>query len=158
MNNSHIATAIAIRDLHCFTLETLNDRILLQKKVYLAQDIGLPLGYGYSWYIHGPYSPDLTNYIYDNLDMLKDHDFSSYKLSDAAQNAVDTINNLECTKPETLTTVSWYELLASLLYIIRKWNAENPYEALIKYKPKYTKADYDAAMAQLQGIGLAVAN
>lgn len=46
MNNSHIATAIAIRDLHCFTLETLNDRILLQKKVYLAQDIGLPLGYG----------------------------------------------------------------------------------------------------------------
>ena len=64
MNNSQIATAIVLRDLHCYSLETISDRILLQKKVFLAQDIGLPLGYGYSWYIHGPYSTDLTAVAY----------------------------------------------------------------------------------------------
>ena len=57
MNNSQIATAVAIRDLNCYSLETIDDRILLQKKIYLAQDIGLPLGYGYSWYIHGSRIP-----------------------------------------------------------------------------------------------------
>ena len=64
MNNSQIATAVALRELKCASLETIDDRILLQKKVFLAQHLGLPLRYGYSWYIHGPYSTDLTAVAY----------------------------------------------------------------------------------------------
>ena len=79
MNNSQIATAVAIRDLNCYSLETIDDRILLQKKIYLAQDIGLPLGYGYSWYIHGPYSPDLTAAAYqiipEEITAIENHSF-----------------------------------------------------------------------------------
>lgn len=44
MNNSHIATAIAIRDLNCFTLETINDRILLQKRCIWHRILGCPWG------------------------------------------------------------------------------------------------------------------
>ena len=130
--------------------DSFDNRIISQKKIFLLQEMGIEIGYSYNWYIRGPYSPDLTTYIYDNLDMLKDHDFSAYKLSDTAKAAIDAINGLEEAKPQTLSVVSWYELLAS---IIRKWNKENPYESLIKYKPKYTKTDYDAAMTQLRMIG-----
>lgn len=133
--------------------DSFDNRIISQKKIFLLQEMGIDIGYSYNWYIRGPYSPDLTTYIYDNLDMLKDHDFSAYKLSDTAKAAIDAINGLEEAKPQTLSVVSWYELLASVLYIIRKWNKENPYESLIKYKPKYTKTDYDAAMTQLRMIG-----
>ena len=56
MNTSQIATAIALRDLQCSSLETIDDRILLHKKIYIAHGIGLPLGYGYTWNIHGLYS------------------------------------------------------------------------------------------------------
>ncbi len=133
--------------------DSFDNRIISQKKIFLLQEMGIEIGYSYNWYIRGPYSPDLTTYIYDNLDMLKDHDFSAYKLSDTAKAAIDAINGLEEAKPQTLSVVSWYELLASVLYIIRKWNKENPYESLIKYKPKYTKTDYDAAMTQLRMIG-----
>ena len=133
--------------------DSFDNRIISQKKIFLLQEMGIEIGYSYNWYIRGSYSPGLTTYIYDNLDMLKDHDFSSYKLSDTAKAAIDAINGLEEAKPQTLSVVSWYELLASVLYIIRKWNKENPYESLIKYKPKYTKIDYDAAMTQLRMIG-----
>ena len=64
MNKSQIATAVALRDLKCYSLDNIDERILLQKKIFLAQDIGLPLGYGYNWYIHGPYSTDLTAVAY----------------------------------------------------------------------------------------------
>ena len=85
--------------------------------------------------------------------MLQGHDFSAYRLSDAAKQAIDTINSLEEVKPQTLTVASWYELLASLLYIIKKWNKDNLFQTLIKYKPKYTEAEYAAAMIQLRKIG-----
>lgn len=65
MNRSQIATAIALRELHCYSLDTINDRILLQTKIFLAQEVGLPLGYGYSLGIYGPHSTDLTDVGYE---------------------------------------------------------------------------------------------
>lgn len=152
MTNIDVANGMVFQALG-IKKDSFEDRIISQKKIFLLQEMGIDIGYSYNWYIRGPYSPDLTTYIYDNLDMLKDHDFSEYRLSDAAKSKIDVINRLEKEKPQSLTVVAWYELLASLLYIIRKWSKENSYESLIKYKPKYTKADYDAAMNQLQKIG-----
>jgi len=47
-----------------FSIETFEDRLILQKRIYLIQAFGLYLGYNFSWYIHGPYSPDLTRDAY----------------------------------------------------------------------------------------------
>ena len=133
--------------------DSLDNRIISQKKIFLLQEMGIDIGYSYNWYIHGPYSPDLTAYMYENLDMLKDYNFSGYKLSDIAKDKIQIINNLEKKKPHTLTVVSWYELLASVLYIVKKWDKEDPYETLTKYKPQYTREHYDAAIQQLKSIG-----
>ncbi len=120
MNNSQIATAIALRDLHCDSLETISDRILLQKKIYLAQDIGLPLSYGYSWYIHGPYSTDLTAIAYqiitEGFDSIEKNSFKEpYATMISKVNALEdeiAKNGLQ------ISVVQWYELIASIAY----WN------------------------------------
>lgn len=120
MNNSHIATAVAIRDLNCFSIETIDDRIMLQKKVYLAQDIGLPLGYGYSWYIHGPYSTDLTAVAYQIIPE-GDEAIEKHFLKEPYASMVGKVNGLENEIKKNglrIGVVQWYELLASIAY----WN------------------------------------
>jgi len=38
-------------------VETFDDRLILQKAIYLAQAVGANLGYYYRWYLRGPYCP-----------------------------------------------------------------------------------------------------
>ena len=118
MNNSHIATAVALRDLKCYSIDTISDRILLQKKIYLAQDIGLSLGYGYSWYIHGPYSTDLTTVAYqiipEGIDAI-----DGKTLKEPFASMIGKVNDLENVIAEQnlkISVVQWYELIASIAY------------------------------------------
>jgi len=41
-------------------LADFDDRLVLQKRVYLLQNFGFSMGYRYNWYVRGPYSPQLT--------------------------------------------------------------------------------------------------
>lgn len=40
-------------------------RLKLQKIVYLLQASNMSLGYGFNWYVRGPYSPDLAKVLYE---------------------------------------------------------------------------------------------
>jgi hypothetical protein len=44
-----------------------NSRLVLQKTVYLMEQFGLNIGYSFSWYLRGPYSPNLTRDTYELL-------------------------------------------------------------------------------------------
>ncbi len=52
------------RGIFRFDLDSFESRLRLQKYVYLARPFGLRLGYGYSLYIRGPYSPELARDYY----------------------------------------------------------------------------------------------
>lgn len=141
MNNSHIATAIAIRDLNCYSLETLSDRILLQKKIYLAQDIGLPLGYGYSWYVHGPYSTDLTAVAYQIIPEGNEA-ISNNTLKAPYSKMIEKVNELENIINEKnlqISVVQWYELIASIAYWYKRGSNT---EATVIKKIKETKPQF----------------
>lgn len=43
-----------------FSMKTFDDRLRLQKFVYLLQSFDVFLGYHYSWYLRGPYCSTLT--------------------------------------------------------------------------------------------------
>lgn len=43
-----------------FSMDGFNDRLRLQKFVYLLQSFDVFLGYHYSWYVHGPYCSTLA--------------------------------------------------------------------------------------------------
>lgn len=149
MNNSQIATAIALRDLHCYSLETISDRILLQKKIFLAQDIGLPLGYGYSWYIHGPYSPDLTAVAYQVIpEGCESIDKNSFKEPYAT--FITRVNNLESEIAKSgleISVVQWYELIASIAYWYKRGytTEENVIEKIRLTKPQFSEEQTRAA-------------
>ncbi len=55
------------------TEEHFNNRLKIQKYVYLAKYFGLDLGYDFDMYLHGPYSSRLTSSYYDiarrNIDL-----------------------------------------------------------------------------------------
>ena len=73
-----------------FNRNSLDDRIKLQKYVFIAKSFGLNLGYYYSLYIHGPYSPNLArdyynlnlkSYDYNTLDLKRTFNFGEFKLA-----------------------------------------------------------------------------
>jgi len=47
-----------------FKVNIFNNRLKLQKYVFLARKYGFNLGYSYNLYIHGPYSPQLADDYY----------------------------------------------------------------------------------------------
>lgn len=69
--NSLITGGILKRFYTSFDIGTFSNRIKLQKIVYLIQANGINLGYSFSWYLHGPYSPDLTKDAYQIGDFSK---------------------------------------------------------------------------------------
>src|SRR5690349_17229058 len=55
-------------------IDTVDDRKRIQKAIYLAQLPGIDLGYSFSWYVKGPYSPALTRDYYSLSEALSDRD------------------------------------------------------------------------------------
>ena len=153
MTNIDIAKGLIFQALKV-EKDSFDDRLISQKKLYLLQMLGIDIGYSYNWYIRGPYSPHLSTYVFNNLDVLKEQDFSAYNLSDTVKKAIDKINNLENKKPESLSISSWYELLASVLYIYTNWNSSDVYISLIEHKPQYTQSEFNVAMEQLKELKL----
>ena len=143
MNNIDIANGIIFKKLG-ISKDTFDDRIVCQKKVYLLQCLGTDLGYSYNWYVRGPYSPALANYVYSNIDLLASTNFDKYKLVSNAENNTNRVNDLQNKKPDNSSMASWYELLASLLYIEKNkgsWKIESGKDALfgelLKHKPQF---------------------
>ncbi len=63
-----------------FDMTNFEDRLKLQKFVYLMQSSGLNLGYNFKLYLHGPYSTQLAR---DGFDMPKMEDCKLLKFENA---------------------------------------------------------------------------
>jgi uncharacterized protein YwgA len=61
-----------LRHLGTFDMRQFSGRLVLQKTVYLLQEMGFFLGYRFNWYIYGPYSPELARHGFDLTKSLKD--------------------------------------------------------------------------------------
>jgi uncharacterized protein YwgA len=59
-----------------FKIDTFEDRLRLQKIIYIAKHFGIDLGYSFNEYLRGPYSPELADDYYEleklwNTDTIK---------------------------------------------------------------------------------------
>ena len=160
MNRIDVANGIVFRKM-CIKIDSFDSRLISQKKIYLLQSLGTDLGYSYNWYVRGPYSPALANYLFSNLDVLEKIDYSQYKLSKNAEDNIEKINKLgEDLKDTSLSLAKWYELLASLLYIKKNklsWKLDGTekslFDTLYKEKPQYTEAQCRCAFETLRNYG-----
>lgn len=151
-------------------LETFEDRLKLQKAIYLSQHLPLDLGYRFSWYVHGPYSPDLTETAFAYFEKKQDFDNllheGEVKLSSSGKLKLDKVKKLFSSKPADWekTDTEWLELLASIHYLkhiaflpedITPLTIYNCREALGKFgKRHFTQDEIELAWNSLDQAGL----
>lgn len=169
MNNARIELALVFESLGLpqSDLGTFSKRFHVQKKVYLAQIMGVDLGYRYGWYIHGPYSTSLTADAFALKEEIEDGDtaFDEYRLHPDVIERTEKTNEL-CQKPQSFagSNDDWLELLASLHYLKHiayrpagtTMDFESVFAELIASKPRFSnrKADAQCAWSRLEEVGL----
>lgn len=110
-----------------FNLGTFKGRLVLQKTIYLLQTCGLNLGYKFSWYIHGPYSPELTKDAFRLQDVYKQipvAEFTNPKIESKFNEFVSFLG-------ERKTDGDWLEQIACT-HFLKVLNPEEDKEEIIQ--------------------------
>lgn len=139
-------------------ISTIEDRIAIQKVVCLAQEAGMQLGYGFSWYVRGPYSTSLTNDYYQIAAARSSVEKSSqnFELTTAAIKNLEKVKSIiNPTADVPLNQVQWLELLASTAFLIRRYRLPND---KVEEKLKLTKPSlhpyFENAISALRTVKL----
>jgi hypothetical protein len=101
------------------SIEGIENRLRLQKAVYLGQLFGVDLGYRYSWYVRGPYSPPLTQDYYKLAESTAGERSGKVLRPDLAAKLQRARLLLSVPAGVDLGKPHWYELLASLHYLYK---------------------------------------
>ena len=113
-------------------VDTIDDRKRVQKAIYLGQLTGVDLGYRFSWYLMGPYSPSLTRDYFDlSEDMAAgEPSFEAMELISSVKKKLKRVLPL-LKVPKTLkvSIEDWLELVASFHYLLKVSKCSKP-EAL----------------------------
>jgi len=140
------STIRILNALTSFDIDQFDDRLRLQKIVFLARKLGHDLGYSYNWYARGPYSPSLTRILFtahkqDQL-VLVDSELTSDER--------DIVKGLKGFLQKDMEDPNVLELLASVWYFIRR----RPYtrkerneliDSIVQIKPKLSRNDVERA-------------
>ena len=141
-------------------VETFEDRLILQKAVYLAQAAGVHLGYYFRWYLRGPYCPSVADdgfCIATELAQEVD-DSKGWSLDAASTDKVTGIHGL-VTCDDRAGLAKRLELLASVHFLIdRKQVPGQSPEKIAAVLQRFGK-DFDAddvrgALGELRDHGI----
>ena len=161
MDRQQIGVKLAIDGLNLpFKIDGFQDRLIMQKSVYLAQAAGVNLGYYYHWYLYGPYSPSLTRDEYTiAADVSVGLDESEgWKLDDKSSQRLEGIRGI-FTEPERDKLAKKLELLASVHFLIERKQVSkvdtNRITTTLKlFKKDFSEEDVKKALGELKTYGL----
>ena len=148
-----IALGGLLKQIGNYNMDTFEGRLILQKTVYLMQAFGLPLGYRFSWYLYGPYSPDLTKDGYEIKDIYKTIPKLKFVKQDRQKRFDDFIKILGDNKNDAY----FLELLASIHFLKKIYpleNKENIVKKVEQKQPYIKKKDCESAWQYLEKIEL----
>lgn len=135
------------------SFDTLEGRITFQKRVYLAQVLGLDLGYAFSWNQFGPYSSELAQ---DGL-LLETGSLQSVRLSEqiaftgVAESGMREFVTL-ADPPERLTAAAWLELLSSLHFLAVSMTGSFPLTGEVTPQVKEQLLGAKPYMTEYEGV------
>ena len=121
-------------------MDTFSYRKLFQKLIYLLQKSGINFNFSYNWYLHGPYSPDLTRILYEIVESNPSpHD----ELDDSE---IARINKLKSFLGKDLHSPDRLELLVSIDYLRKRARMvrasdDEVIAALKKVKPYFSEEE-----------------
>ena len=149
MERSFAWVLVLLNSLTTPSVRTFNERLKLQKLVFLARQVGFDIGFSFSWYIHGPYSPSLTNFLYtaNNVGILQ----SSPEIPKHERIELEaSVNRLKDFLGEDLDDPKQLELLASVWYAMPRGPVEETRKQSIarmlsQIKPNFGYEEYLSA-------------
>lgn len=141
-------------------VQSFDDRLILQKAIYLAQAAGVNLGYYYRWYLRGPYCPAVAEdgFAISAVVAQKMDDSRGWQLDESSRKRLAGVRPmLNRTSREDLA--NRLELLASVHYLVdrRQVPGRDPQaiaETLRKFDKPFGEAEVSAALGELKEHGI----
>jgi hypothetical protein len=137
-----------------FSVDSFQERLKLQKTVYLLQAFGIYLGYGFNWYLYGPYSPGLTRDAYEVVPKLKRRSPSPPFFDPEAESRFATFEAFLGSRKDD---PKWLEQAASLHLLSCVYGKENKnavFDKMAQKQPYLTELDREQAWQRLARFGL----
>jgi len=126
------------KELPSLSVEDLKKRKVLQKTIYILQEMGFKFRYNYNWYIHGPYSSALADDAYElqNNKEYYEQEAENYHFRGNTKLIIDKFK--ESFKGKT-DDEEWLELVASLLFLRKHYQLEGEKlkDLLLEKKKKF---------------------
>ena len=161
MDRQQIGVKLAIDALKLpFRVGTFEDRLIMQKAVYLAQTAGVNLGYYYHWYLYGPYSPSLTRDGFAiAMDISAELDESKgWRLDDESSKRIERIRCLFGEKCSS-KLAGKLELLASVHFLVDRKQASRVdtggiTATLKRFNKPFDEEDVKGALREMKSYDL----
>lgn len=161
MDRQQIALKLSVEGLGLqFKIDTFERRLILQKAVYLVQEIGVHLGYYYQWYLYGPYCPSLTRDEYSIVCELEQgfDESEGWVLDENSQKRLERLKKL-IIESEGKDKSRKLELLASVHFLLKRRqvpdNSATDITATLKrFGKNFTEQEVEDAMRELKEYGL----
>ncbi len=109
------------------TVDNFQDKLIIQKTICLLKLMGTDLGYPFSLYVRGPYSPELTTDLYANKEIVNTLK-TEYVLSEKEKQQLHTLYELSDNLDPTLL-----EIMATYAFLVMDLH-NNEKEALTNLK------------------------
>ncbi len=110
------------------SMEKFDDKLEVQKIVFLAQESGIDLGYSFEWYIRGPYCKQVSK----DAHIILDSNQNTISPNEANLDEEKIRGFKELLKPH-LDDTEWLEIAASLLYLKNENYADDELDQIIGY-------------------------
>ncbi len=125
-------------------LDNFDEKLIIQKTVYIAQKMGFNFGYNFGWYVRGVYSSSLT------VDLYGMDEKTTYNPTSDDISLVKLINSFK--KDFNDNGVSAFELISSVVYADkhRHMNEDDITHFIKRVKPWYTDNQIKKAIILLK--------
>lgn len=164
MDRQQIGVKLTVKGLKLkFKIDIFEDRLIMQKAVYLAQAAGVNLGYYYHWYLHGPYSPSLTR---DEFAIAMDisggmNEAERWKLDDTSSQRLKEIRGIFAERRRAKLAKK-LELLASVHFLVDRKQVSGVdtgrITATLKlFDKNFSEEEVQKAIGELKSYGLLAA-
>lgn len=152
-SNKYLASIYKLLFEEEFTGRTFEQRLKLQKGIYMLQELGVPVGdYGFSWYKHGPYSQSLLGDIYKKSDVVVEKSKLSKRSLEQFNRLKNAFSEFKNTK---YTMEKWVECIASIHYLKERIvhcgaNPDEVIKELVERKPHLNDEDSNTKAYELE--------
>ena len=136
-------------------MTTFAERKKVQKLVYLMDKVfGMGFSFPYSWYLHGPYSPEVTEIVFDVIEGRQAVDVNQEVLSDRDTARIDRLKSF---LGKDIDSTDELELLVSLHFLIErsrnpKMTIKDVVDFLKSKKPYFTDEEIAEALDKLRSL------